>query len=278
MENKNNTIYYLIIILLSSAKLTFGQVLISDSPSTNIINSNAILELNSSTKSKGIILPKVDLISKDNPSPMPIHIEGMIVYNLTTSLNSVAIDKKVYPGLYYNDGYSWQKLDSDKPSVGDLKYSATPQDHEGWYLLDGRNISSLSNRAQMNANNLGFSGSLPNSGDTFLKGKLDTENIGIITGNNQFTLMQANLPNEQYTGTTTSNGSHYHTLIDVGTGITNSTESGSIRNIIDNDTATLTTSESGLHNHTFNISLGGNNVPLDLRPKYLSAYIFVYLE
>ena len=64
---------------------------------------NAILDLNSNNiddGSKGLLLPRVALISTTNANPLTVHVKGMYVYN-TATVNDV------FPGAYYNDGTKW---------------------------------------------------------------------------------------------------------------------------------------------------------------------------
>lgn len=66
-------------------------------------NSNALLELQSD--SMGLLLPRVALINTETHEPLNQHVEGMVIYNTSNNEN-------VNSGLYYNDGFSWQKLHS----------------------------------------------------------------------------------------------------------------------------------------------------------------------
>ncbi|GAA5086535.1 hypothetical protein GCM10023210_08510 [Chryseobacterium ginsengisoli] len=264
------------IILLSINSFINAQVLITNGIPTNPTpNPNALLEIYSQNNNKGLLMPKVSLVTTDNPNPLSSHIAGMTVYNTNTSTTTTLTS--VTPGIYYNDGTSWNKLEVQTPTVGDVKYSNVTTDHDGWYLLDGRLISSLSSTAQTAASSLGFTSVLPNSADRYLKAKSASETLGAAGGNTSVVLTQANLPNNTYNTTTSSTGAHNHTYNDRASGTVNSIESGSTKTVVDNDFAISTTSSAGAHTHTFSISTGGSSTPLNLQPKYLSAYIFVYL-
>jgi hypothetical protein len=66
-------------------------------------NPNAILDLNVSDTaigSRGLLLPRVALISTTDANPLTQHIAGMLVFNTATS-------NDVSPGVYYNDGTKW---------------------------------------------------------------------------------------------------------------------------------------------------------------------------
>ena len=76
-----------------------GQVKIGDNPTT--IDPNSVLEIESINK--GLLMPRISLLSTSNPSPLTVHIAGMTVYN-TANINDIT------PGFYYNDGSKWVKL------------------------------------------------------------------------------------------------------------------------------------------------------------------------
>lgn len=267
--------FFTLTVLSFTFHLINAQVVISDGLSSNSPNANALLELRSLNNNKGILMPKVSLVATNNPSPFASHLAGITVYNTNTS--TITVITSVTPGFYYNDGSSWQKLEVQKPIVGDIKNSTLSTDHDGWYLLDGRNISLLPLVAGNNATLLGFTGSIPNASDKFLKAKTGSEVLGTTGGNSSVVLTQTNLPNVTYSGNTNNAGDHSHQFNDRASGITTSIESGNTRTIVDNTTGTLTTDTSGSHNHTFTVTTGGSNTPLNLQPKYLSSYFFVYL-
>jgi len=87
-------IFLLILCHNSNAQVTIG--------SSDVPDPDALLELRGSgeVETKGLLLPRVELVSLIDPSPLTMHIEGMIVYN--TASNSV-----VSPGLYRNNGSRW---------------------------------------------------------------------------------------------------------------------------------------------------------------------------
>lgn len=68
-------------------------------------NSDALPEIgDATTTTKGMILPRVNLLATTNPSPLSTDVLGMIVYNKNTAGD-------VTPGFYYNDGADWVRLD-----------------------------------------------------------------------------------------------------------------------------------------------------------------------
>jgi len=108
--------YLLIILSLIAASFTDVDAQITIGSHTDP-NENSLLDLNGNgdgTSNKGLLFPRVALISLDNPSPLSSHVQGMIVYNTTTSDSSTATESAVSPGNYYNDGNKWTRMsDSD---------------------------------------------------------------------------------------------------------------------------------------------------------------------
>lgn len=171
--------------------------------------------------------------------------------------------------------------------IGDIKPSFRTSDHNGWYLLNGRAISSLPPAAQTAANGLGLS-TLPNASGRYLKGKNTTESLGALSGNNSVTLTQANLPSFNFTPTTSqtaSNGSHSHTVDDItpvypGNEIIYRPRPGF--NLWEPNAPisnTVTTSENGAHQHSFSFNMNptGTAAPLVIEPSYITTNSFIYL-
>ena len=85
---------------------TFAQVGIGN---TNP-NDDSLLEIgDATTTTKGLLLPRVNLVNTSNFAPMTAHVQGMVVYNKNTAGD-------VTPGYYYNDGTQWVRLAVDTPS------------------------------------------------------------------------------------------------------------------------------------------------------------------
>ena len=98
---KNNLLHVILFLVMiqGSASLK-AQVRIGGSVNPN---PNAILDLNANDTaigSKGLLLPRVALVSTTSASPLAEHITGMYVYNTATA-------NDVMPGVYYNDGTRW---------------------------------------------------------------------------------------------------------------------------------------------------------------------------
>jgi len=64
---------------------------------------NADAELDITSTTRGLLLPRVALTNTTNPNPLSTDVAGMTVYN-TASTGDVT------PGFYYNDGAVWVRL------------------------------------------------------------------------------------------------------------------------------------------------------------------------
>ncbi len=97
-----------VLVLSLLTTLAAAQTKIGGNPV--YINADAYLELGDSVGAdKGLLMPRVALKSIVSPAPMQAHVAGMAVYN-TASAGVPPND--VNPGVYYNDGSRWQKLNS----------------------------------------------------------------------------------------------------------------------------------------------------------------------
>jgi len=247
-------------------------------------DTNAALDIYSDKQ--GLILTRLPLISIDNPSPLSNHVTGMTTYNTVTSTTPTPVS--VYEGLYYNDGTKWNLMGPNTLMLGDIKHSLETADHKGWYLLDGRNVSSLPNIAQYNATAVGVGTNLPNVSDKFIKTNNGSESQGAIAGNNMITLTQANLPNITYTSTTDTNGNHNHSYTDSYNGPKTLGLATNVLPLVplisetvgSNDTlpGNLHTSEdNGNHSHTVTVPSGGSGTPINGTPQHIVTNVFIYL-
>lgn len=233
---------------------------------------SALLELSSTDK--GLLLPKVSLVSTNQATPLTTNVQGMVVYNIATSATEGGYE--VTPGMYYNDGTTWVRMTTKLPNAGDVKYGLQPADHNGWYLLDGRPTSSLSPSAATIAATLGFGTNLPDARDRFLKGKTAAENIGDAGGTSTFFVAIENFPNVNFPGTTDSAGAHTHTYIDNLTTPSNyiaGTDSVLANNVAGN----FTTGSEGNHTHSVSFSSGGSGTPVNFVPAHIVTNVFIYL-
>lgn len=193
-------------------------------------------------------------------------------------------------------------------TLGDIKASLKVTDHGGWYLMDGRALTSLPTNAQINAGSLGIVGVLPDATNRVLKTKTGVEALLSIGGNDSITLTQTNLPSYNlgtsvltsntgsHTHTTTldPDGEHDHTATTNNFGIdykgfansASNTDTSLIvgnSNVFKTDTAgqhihNVTINSSGAHTHTFNsINSGGSDQPIPLQKPYFAVNRFIYL-
>ncbi|HKX87004.1 MAG TPA: hypothetical protein VJL37_10035 [Flavobacterium sp.] len=247
-------------------------------------NPEAILDIYSTDK--GLLLPRLLLVTTDDASPLSAHVEGMIVYNMFTSIVHTPIS--VYEGLYYNDGVQWNQMGPNTIAVGDIKHSLETADHKGWYLLNGRNKTTLPAVAQNNATGIGIGVTLPNIADRFIKTTNGSEAMQTTGGSNMITLSQADLPNVSYNTTTASNGSHSHSFMDSHN---NAKTLGLATNVLPlvplisetvgtDDiwpTTLYTTVANGNHSHTVTVPSGGAGQSINATPKHLVTNVFIYL-
>lgn len=199
----------------------------------------------------------------------------MIVFNTATAGTA---PNNVTPGLYYNNGTQWIKLTTKTPQVGDIKNGFQSADHNGWYLLNGRTVSTLAVNPRARATALGFSTNLPDASDRYLKNTSGTDNLGTAAGANSFSLTQANLPNVTFSGSTNTTGSHTHTYTDnpLNT-VANGVASGTNNPVSDTSSVNDNTNSSGDHTHTLSFSLGGSSQPVSLVPNNIITNVFIYL-
>lgn len=183
-----------------------------------------------STEIDGIKAPNISGNElRDKDAIYGINQIGVIVY--VTSIPSPISVKTIHIneiGYYFFDGTSWKKLSySSLNEIGDIKSSIKTTDHNGWILLDGRLVASLSVTQQTNVFSL-FGGSTLNLPDASNKivvqgGTVGTTSIATNISQNQ-------LPNVTLTGLTNPGGGHWHTV----------------------DPAPVSTSSNGNHSHTHN--------------------------
>lgn len=79
---------------------------------TSSPNPNAAIDISSANADKGLLLPRVALVSTNSVSPLAAFVSGMVVYNTATT---GSIPNNVTPGLYYCDGSKWIRTVSTVP-------------------------------------------------------------------------------------------------------------------------------------------------------------------
>lgn len=215
----------------------------------------------SPSSSAGIGFPQVSILPSGGIR------SGQVVY--------LTADNK----FYYYDGTIWTCLNcllSTIPiaSIGDVKNSFKTSDHEGWLLLDGRSITSLTATQQAAAATLKFKNAIPNATNKLLKMKGP---LGSTSGSNQVVLSRANLPNITLSGSTSSGGEHRHNYTDRGS-TTHIIDALQGKNpIADDVSGSFQTEYAGSHTHTVTVATGGSDLPINIENTYLSTNTFIYL-
>lgn len=226
---------------------------------------------------------------------------GTIIY-VTAPVSSIT-SKTVNvnsPGLYSFDGKIWQKMmQGDEKTVsikiaGDIKNSVRANDHNGWYLLNGRDVSTLSAQAQAQAKTLGFTEILPDATDRVLKTRRGSEMLGSEGGENEIVLKRSNLPNINFVGIVSgiaeSGGGHVHAagqggFLLGGTSVGNTGNGEYAGNGSPSSWGGVgvlgNTATAGAHTHSLagiaTVASGGEGNSLDNRSAYLVVNTFIYL-
>jgi len=76
-------------------------------------NGNSLLDLrqnSDSSSTKGLLLPRVSLANTTSKIPLSAHEKGMLVYNTNDNPAGINGADGVTPGVYYNDGSQWVKV------------------------------------------------------------------------------------------------------------------------------------------------------------------------
>ena len=219
------------------------------------------------TSEAGIGIPQVTVL------PSSGNRAGQLVMNVTDG------------SFYYYNGTTWVSLSHQAAHIGDQKNGFQTADHNGWVILDGRDVKDLTPNQQANAIALGFtSGNLPDANGAVFK--MDaTVDVGTSAGSNSVVLSQANLPNVVLAGTTSEDGAHSHPIRtrqddwDVsGGGHLSSPSAGPS---FGRDNGSLgdnhTTRTAGNHTHSVSVPLGGSSTPIDINPTFISVNSFIYL-
>jgi hypothetical protein len=100
-QTHNPSLGLLLLLFFFSIQLSgFSQgVAISEAPKT--ANSSAGLDVDFATK--GLLIPRIALISTVSASPLSAHVTGMLIYNTATTGD-------VQPGVYINEGTRWVSI------------------------------------------------------------------------------------------------------------------------------------------------------------------------
>ncbi len=262
----------------------------------------------------GNITPNARLDIRTSPTSTTNPGEGYLGLGTTsTAANTAgagAVRYNTSGALEFSNGTSWIAVTT--PSFGDIKTGIQASDHNGWIRLNGRAKTTLTASQQAQATALGIGANLPDATDAYLVQNGAT--LGSVSGSNQRTITQANLPLYNLpAATTSSSGSHSHT-VDPAAVNTNTTGSHSHTGTVGghnwngggayaggfdaggfalyNPTLTInsagdhahsvdipstTSSTDGAHTHSVTVSSGGSGTAITINPRSLSVNTFIYL-
>ncbi|MFV0248815.1 MAG: hypothetical protein ACK5H1_07635 [Tenacibaculum sp.] len=220
-------------------------------------------------------------IDKYSVMGMPIAVDDAEMNSVTDANEGSMVYNVAKKTIFIHNGSNWDPV--HKHEYGDIKHGIQAGDHSGWYIVNGRDVSSLPANAKINAEALGFIANLPDAKNRVLKHPDIGQTIGNTGGNTTTTLTNANLPNVDFTGSTNVAGSHIHNYsfrkhfnyegnVPPITG-------GSVDYSIGgyDDFAINTTLDSGNHDHSVTVNSGGTSQPFERYPPYLIVNTFIYL-
>ncbi|HMM04127.1 MULTISPECIES: hypothetical protein [unclassified Dysgonomonas] len=130
MERKTLNLLVIGVLCLMTLQL-HGQVTIgSGEPPQD----DALLDLkenSSGTATKGLLLPRVELVALNDNTPLSTHVRGMLVYN------TADVDTDVFEGCYYNDGNRWIRVGAGSGSITipDVVLANLWQASAGWSVI-----------------------------------------------------------------------------------------------------------------------------------------------
>ena len=115
--------------------------------------------------------------------------------------------------LWFFNGQVWVNT-AGMSLPGDVKSGMQQVDHAGWIKMDGRAVNTLTSTQQAQAILLGYVSNIPNAANAYLVSNGSA--TGTVSGSNTTTLVQANLPNVNFTGDAASAGAHTHNVDPAG--------------------------------------------------------------
>lgn len=213
---------------------------------------------NSPTAQAGISIPQVTTL------PASGNRAGQIVF--LTANNTFC---------FYN-GTDWKPIAAQVNQLGDVKHGLQTADHDGWILLDGRAINSLTPSQQAAATLLGIGTNLPNLADKSIVGASVSKTLNSNGGVSSLTIAQNQLPN--VTLTTSTDGNHSHNSGSSANSLFSSLLPLTGTPVLYSTSNSNSTSSSGDHSHTTSSINGGvAQQPISIQNPYLAMNGFVYL-
>ena len=215
------------------------------------------------TSQAGIAISQVSIL------PSTGNRAGQLLY-LTTS-----------NAYYYYNGSVWQPLVTTVSAViGDVKNGYQTSDHNGWVLLNGRLLTTLTTTQQATATALGFVANLPNIADKSIVGTSATKPLNTIGGAESLTISRDQLPDFSL-NTVPGQGVHTH-LVYYPTFATKYAASGPNAVSYFNGYTTFWSdwngNYDGAHTHTTESINGGvPQTAINIQNPYIAMNGFIYL-
>ncbi len=256
---KFRLVYLLIVFTVFQTSAQVGVN--TETPESNL--DVRTVDPNVPTAMAGIAIPQVAVL------PSTGNRIGQIVMNTSDQF------------YYYYNGTAWVQISYQVHRIGDVKQGFQTADHDGWVLLEGQDITTLTANQKINASSLGFVDFLPDARERVLSSRT-VGAPGSIGGNNTISLLQNNLPNVILNGTTSVDGDHRHPIRTRQDDWSVSGGPASGRPSYGTDNGVLGvnnhTDFEGGHSHTVDIPLGGSGVPIDITPQFLQVNTFIFLQ
>lgn len=210
-------------------------------------------------------------VNTDNPT-RTLDVNGEMRIR-TLSVATTTNDKSL---LSVDADGNINSIKSVSSKFGDVKHGLEAADHNGWYLMNGRAVSTLPTVAQVGASTLGIT-ALPNMADRMIRTQT-SETIGSLAGSNVVTLSQANMPlYSTVNRSTTTNGNHSHTFEDWYEQVNAYSYRPGFSYGHNLQSKARTTSSVGNHAHTVTASTGGGGQSLNILPEFIAVNTFIYL-
>lgn len=257
------------------------------------VTGNVLVDEQFRVRTNSLVVSSVTPIGEAVTMNGPIDANTHTVMNLATPVNTL-------------DAVTKQYVDAFR-AIGDMKFSAQPNDHHGWLLCDGRtlNISQYSDLYAVIGVAFGTGGvntfKLPDCRGRAIAAighgtALTTRALGDQTGAETMTLTTNELPAHTHTGTTTSDGAHTHSITDPGhthtqttinddfngsganpPGFTSDSAGERTWSNINASTTGITINSAGAHTHTFTTGSTGSGVAFSLfQPTLFLSNCFIF--